>query len=135
MSRPVVVLPDAEAALKTLLTTLLAGRDEAVVTGCRVSVQADPDGGPLIQVERVSGSIGTPAHDNPTVDFRVWHASQFKAVELARIASAELRSAEGAVAGGARVTFTDELMGPARTIDPVDGKTPQAFFRHQFFIR
>lgn len=135
MSRPVVVLPDVEAAIKALLTARLAARPDAVVTGCKVWVGDDPKTNPKIHVVRVSGSIATPAHDNPLIDFRVWHNRPDQAMELARIAAAELRSVEGAAAGAARVTFDTELMGPTRTIDPVDGNTPQVFFRHQFFIR
>ena len=135
MTRPVVVLPDVEAAIKTLLTTLLAARSDDAVTGCKVWVGDDPSTNPKIQVVRVSGSIATPAHDNPLIDFRVWHNRPDRAMELARIAAAELRSVEGGAAGAARVTFDTELMGPTRTIDSVDGKTPQVFFRHQFFIR
>lgn len=132
---PVHVLPDVTKVVLGYGRPLVADRPEPVCVGVTMGRTVKPSKKPCVQVRAGTGSQITPAHDRVLVDFLIWHRTPDEAMELARILRALYRAAAGDPTPDGRITFSDELMRPTDTIDPLDGDTAQVMFRHEFFIR
>lgn len=140
--QPVHVLPDSLKVALAYFRAAVADSDDPSTTDVTIGRSVKPtDDVPCVQLRLSTGTQVTPAHDNPMVDFLIWHektedgSADDNAMALALVLRAYGRAADGDAAGPGRIMFDRELMRPTDDIDPVDEATPQVMFRQQFFIR
>ncbi len=110
MSQPVVVFPDATAAVTSRLGDVLA-----VPTDARVP-KPRPD--EFIVVRRVGGPRRDIVTDEATLTIEAWAQDEAAAHDLAQLARAHVHAMAGTTEGDVRVYRVGEFAGPASLPDP-----------------
>lgn len=110
MSQPVVVFPDAAAAVTGRLADLLD-----VPTDVRVP---NPRPEEFILVRRVGGTRRDIVTDEATITIEAWAQDEAAAHDLAQLARAYVHAMAGSAEGDVRVYRVGEFAGPASLPDP-----------------
>lgn len=97
MSLPVVLMPDAEQ----VVTTVLAARLDPSVTVCTIWPDDVAAHLPVVSVSRGGGATYLRfVMDEPTIDIDVLAGTKAAAADLAAVVRAQMFAAEGSVAAG-----------------------------------
>ena len=110
MSRPVVVFPDAAAAVTSRL-----GDELDIETDHKVP---NPRPDEFIVVRRVGGPRRDLVTDEATLTIEAWAQTEEAAHDLAQLARAHVHAMAGTTEGDARVYRVGEFAGPASLPDP-----------------
>lgn len=131
---PVVVTPDAELAVLDYLEPLLQASPEPYTVGVRISTTVGASR-PFVHVRRIGGASEWPGIDQPRLDVVVYHDTDQRRMDLARLCWAFLKAAASDRAGTAVVSYVSTLLGPRQMPDPADPDARVVLFTVDLLVR